>query len=240
MEDIQTQTAAAQLTLAPPLHLVWGPLAVQASDTNGVSLGLNAIFDKPYTLGDKSIKIKMIQVPSPELSGYGILLKRDFLVLLLEEARGRGVVSVEGGTQDIEDQLKNLRGVEKNAIVAPMAAPEHHAVIPVWDDATGVISVSGLDAHLDISTPRDGKVRFKAIHVAPELRKRGLGRALARVALAQAEARRLTPSFDPAVAALFESIRRERLVAKGEEVAPIHEKQTTGERVGPQTNQGAA
>jgi hypothetical protein len=173
MEDIQTQ-----LALAPPLLLTWGPLAVQASDTNGVSLGLNVLFDKPYTLGDKSVKLKMIQIPSPELSGYGILLRRDFLALLLEEARARGIVTVEG-TPEIEDMLKPLRGVEKNVFVAPMAAPVTHAVVPIWDDAAGTITIAGLDAHLDISTPRDGKVRFKSIHVAPEQRKQGLGRALA-------------------------------------------------------------
>jgi ribosomal protein S18 acetylase RimI-like enzyme len=195
-------------------------------------LGLNVLFDKPYTLGDKSVKLKMIQIPSPELSGYGILLRRDFLALLLEEARARGIATVEAGTPEIEDMLKPLRGVEKNALIAPMAAPVAQAVVPIWDDAAGTITIAGLDAHLDISSPRDGKVRFKSIHVSPELRKRGIGRALARVALAQAEARRLTPTFDPQVSGLFESIRRERLAAKGEEVAAIHDqKQSTGERV---------
>ena len=184
----------------------------------------------------------MIHIPSSNLSGHGILLRRDFLVLLLEEARARGILKVEGTTPEIESQLQPLRGAEKNFAASFMAAPERRSIIPLWDDAAGIITIAGLDAHLDISTPRDGKVRFKSIHVAPELRRKGIGRALARVSLAQADARRLTASFDPAVAPLFESIRRERLAAKGEEVAPLHEKQVTGERASgaSQTNQGAA
>ena len=218
------------LALAPPITLTWGPLAVTAD------IGITAIFEKSLQSGETTVKLRMIQIP-PQYQGTGIV--RDFLALLLEEAWARRL-KVEG-EGELEAQIASLRGNEKIA-EKQMAAPQHVALVPVWDEAAGVISAAGLDVHLDISTPRNGKVRIKGIHVDPALRGKGIGRSLARVALSQAEARRLSVTFDASILPLFESVRRERLANKSEENGgglKSVEQQPTGEQRKQQTNIGA-
>lgn len=70
--------------------------------------------------------------------------------------------------------------------------------------SSGCDRLTQIDAHVDISTPRNGKVHFKGIYVAKALRGRG-------IILYQAETRRLTVTFDPAIKPIFEIIRKKRL-----------------------------